>query len=260
MYFFWSLSLKKIYFYLVAIFFCIIPLTKSYATTSSSSTTFKNTTLPQGNYLWITIEVRYTGTLPTTPLNIYFTGGTISSQGFSLALPAATLKINNTGSASTSYSNTTGRWTNQVVKGFSGDAFLMGYAYQLPTSVPGSLPVTVSGNFTTSTTSTVNLQWHWGAALYDSDMGTNYNSFGVTPVSTGVGTPINQISNFIGGGGTGGTSYTGNLTTLKRVVPSYNSLGVPEPETYLTLGTALLLVFFIKRKRDKARSRICRSK
>ena len=109
----------------------------------------------------------------------------------------------------------------------TGNIFLAGLAYQIPTgvSVQGA-KVTWTGAFS-GTTNSFNLQWQWAAAAYSgfgtlslSTPSTFYNGLGVKPIdantgsaylnSDNAGTPENYKANVIAGAtGNGGSDFTG---------------------------------------------------
>jgi hypothetical protein len=127
------------------------------------------------------------------------------------------------------------------VGGVTGNTFVTGVGFQVPTDFPtGIQNVTFSASFTTDTPG-VTLQWQWGAAVYSSSFITTYansgtsNLLGVNPEdgsanlhgADAAGTPEAFKNNVVFGGTGGGlTNYTGYLSTAAGVVPTLAPLSV----------------------------------
>lgn len=227
-----------------------------YATTSSITGNFNAGTLPAGDYLWFSLVTNPTSSL-SAPVNIYAVNGTINftanSIAYSIAIPDAQVAFQTPGTTpSTTY---TSQWSTTAPSNQSGNIFLSGVSFAIPNGgLPGGIKdVTVTENFLTDSGTPVTLNWQWAAALYNASMGTNYNTFGVSPVDSSfkAGTPVNQLADFLGGAGTGGggSNYTGSLSATASVQPS---VAAPEPSTYLILSFSLMIALVLfQRKRQK---------
>jgi hypothetical protein len=201
---------------------------------SSIQSSFNNTSIAGGDFLWFSSVLKVKG-LPTTgPTTVSFSGQTIqfSANGISYAIsvPDATVTFDPSAtSATTTFTN--GVWQTSVPLTASGNAFLSGLPVQVPSGgLPGGInPVTWSGTFT-STSPNMTITWLWAAAVY-TGFSTNDNSLGVKASddnhyppyqnSDHAGTPENFKSYVTGGArGGGGSNYTGALSVTASVQSS----------------------------------------
>lgn len=230
----------------------IIPLSLI-ATTSSINSNFNGTSIPSGNSIWFSADIQLTGSLPSTPVNIYMINGgitfTANSQNYSIVVPNAQIFFNPSASSpSTIYNGTT--WLTTTTAPNSTLTFMQGVNFTVPLGgLPGGInPVTWSADFTTDTPG-VGLSWKWAAAVYTSGADfTNLNNIGVWSTNSGgiqPGAPMNE-SSFVTGGarGGGGSNYTGSFSGSAAVVPG---IATPEPVTYLILGGMFGIALLSKR-------------
>jgi hypothetical protein len=200
-----------------------------------------------GNYIWFTAVVNNLKNIGATPVNLYLNNSTISFTAggtpYTMQVPNAVVTLNaNMATAMTSYDLANSRWATSVpVGGVTGNTFVTGVGFQVPTDFPtGIQDVTFSASFTTDTPG-VTLQWQWSAAVYDSSFSTTYansgnnNLLGVnsedgsadTHGTDAAGTPEAFKKNVVFGGTGGGlTNYTGYLSTGAGVVPTIAPLSV----------------------------------
>ena len=134
----------------------------------------------------------------------------------------------NCSSATTTYNAATNCWVTVVPLGYTGNVFLTGVNYSVPSGFPTKLtPVTWNGSFR-GDNSDCNARWQWSAAAY-TQCSSSLNSLGIKAVDSSTlcsyknsdkaGTPENYKGYVTGGAcGTGGTNYTG--TYCSPVAPS----------------------------------------
>jgi len=217
--------------------------------------TFDNTPIAAGNYIWLNGVMNLgTGghghgqpetTIPSTGLTVHFSGQWIDLQlqgGTTLQLPAPNAEVVYSPTATTATTAFTGgQWVTTVPTSQTGNVFLAGLAYQIPTGVSlQGAKVTWTGAFS-GTMNSFNVQWQWGAAAYSgfgtlslSNANTLYNGLGIKPIdansgsaylnSDHAGTPENYKANVIAGAtGSGGNDYTG----------AYSQMGTASYQAYL---------------------------
>jgi len=151
---------------------------------------------------------------------ITFTAGGVT---YTVNVPDARVTFSPTATSATTVFNTaTNTWETTVPSKLSGNVFLDGVGFSVPTNLPGSIkPVSWSGRFSVDTPG-VKINWQWGAAVYTSFSSDN-NALGVKPVddsktsvyqnADNAGTPEN-FKTFVTAGalGGGGSNYTGGYT------------------------------------------------
>jgi hypothetical protein len=198
---------------------------------SSIVSNFNGTSIAGGDYIWFSTVFKPTTTISTTTTtDIYFQNQTISftagGVNYNLSVPNAQVTFSPTAtSATTVYNSSTNTWVTTIPAGgnLSGNAFLSGFAFQVPAGglAGGINPVTWSGTFSTDQ-SGLGLNWQWAAANYTS-FSSNYSSLGVKPVDSNslssyknsdhAGTPENYENYVVGGArGGGGSNYTGSYS------------------------------------------------
>jgi hypothetical protein len=136
--------------------------------------------------------------------------------------------------------------------------FFDGVAFQVPTGgFPGGIQnVTWQAAYSTSTTG-LNFNWQWGAAVYSTlpaaGANGNYSSFGVNPLDSSVpaGTPVNYETNLVFGDT--GAGYTGLYANFVGVVPTIAPMNVA-PSSYdfglVTTGSPTASVPFVLTNND----------
>ncbi len=160
---------------------------------------------------------------------ITFSGGGVAfpfnGSTQSVTMPGATITFTSqVSSPTTVYNSATGTWNTEVPVGYSGNVFLTGVGWQVPspgiTSNISGNQVAMNGTFS-STSPNTTVQWQWQAAAYSntgtnvSDFTTNMNNLGRVQAADGsgllAGTPDNNISGgaISGGSGGGSSNYTG---------------------------------------------------
>ena len=191
---------------------------------SSIGSNFNGTPIQMNNWIWFNSVLKVSGLGSTQTATISFTNQTITFNApggpYTLPVPDATVTFCPSCTPATTMFN--GSWMTSVPSsGLSGNVFLSGLAYQVPTNFPGGInPVTWSGNFSSDTPG-LTILWQWAAAVYKS-FSTDYNALGVKPVddpkastyknSDHAGTPENEKKFVIGGAtGGGGSNFTGSL-------------------------------------------------
>src|SRR5579859_1134478 len=215
-------------------------LTTSPGTSSSIASNFNSTPTPAGDYIWFNSVLSPKG-IGSAPVRIFLRSASIqftaSGKSYNLAVPNATITFSSKAtSATTTYNATNNEWQTTVPVPLSGNAFLTGLAFPVPTGgLPGGInPVTFKGQFYTDT-SGVSLNWQWAAAVY-TKFTTAYNGLGVKPIdsSTGsqyknsdhAGTPESyKTAVTCGARGGGGSNYTGSYSSTACVNPV---VGIPD--------------------------------
>ncbi len=184
---------------------------------------FNRTPILAGNYLWFNSVVRIRSGAPGTSLyfwnqRIHFVVG---ERSYDLIAPPSEIIFDPSAFEATASYDTTG-WHTRVPINFSGNIFLGGLAWLVPSDLPGGIrPVTWSGDML-SNISGLQVNWKWAAAVYE-DLDTLYNALGVKPIdgrnlnpyanSDRAGTPELFKSGVIGGAtGRGGSNYTGSYS------------------------------------------------
>jgi hypothetical protein len=221
-------------------------LSQAVGTFSSIASNFNGTAVAAGSYLWFSNVLSVSGLSTTSPTTIWFVNQTISAGSyFNLQVPNARITYHpGTGTSTTAFVG--GAWHTDVYlgSGLSGNQFLSGMAYLVPTNLPGGLnPVSWSGLFFADA-SGVSIQWKWAAAVYTALPYTSqgpafadYAAMDVKPVddtrsssyqnSDHAGTPEGTLSSgasikskVIGGArGGGGSNYTGGYSGTGTSVP-----------------------------------------
>jgi len=224
---------------------------------TSISSNFNGTSIQGGNWIWFNAHIDLKS--PSSDgLTLYFTQQTESSSRFTLNIPDGEIVFSSSVStATTTYFSSGGPsggpyWLTTVPVGTTGDIFISGLAYQVPSGgFPGGINPTVwSGCFSESGGSTCaySLQWQWSAAVYTTvptnpDGTPDYNSFGVAPTdSAGVhaGTPTAIEQYVIGGArGGGGANYTGSWSGTAAVSTACYTGGPPPPQCTSSTMTTL---------------------
>ena len=206
----------------------ILSTSQAMAVSASISSNFNGTAIPSGSSIWFNSVLSTPKGTTSGPVSISFTGQQISftsgGTNYNLDVPNTTVTFSPTATtATTAFDTNNQQWVTTVPSsGLSGNTFLSGLSFQVPSSgLPGGInPVTWSGNF--SSNQTVTSSWKWAAAVYTS-FSNDYNSLGVKPVddkqasvyqnSDKAGTPENYKSFVTGGArGSGGSNYTGGYS------------------------------------------------
>ncbi|HYV35475.1 MAG TPA: SdrD B-like domain-containing protein [Gemmataceae bacterium] len=233
--------------------------------TSQIAANFGSGSLAAGKYLWFNAAATPTGVSNGTVIHIANStiSFKVSTTQYTLAVPDATITFVASGTqATTSFDSVTNSWVIKVPIGLSGNFFMDGLAYQIPSAgLPANISnVTWKGDFFGNTTG-AKLNWKWGAALYTSSLGADYNALGVKPVDSSTasayknsdvaGTPESKKASFSGSGGTGGSSYTGNYSGSTQVTASpppqalmVGSSGVRD-DSLSTLGNVITGVYHV---------------
>jgi hypothetical protein len=194
------------------------------------SSNFNGTPIAGGNYIWFNSVFSLPGfdtSHLTSPLTINFTGVTITFGSTTINAPnvSITYDPSNPPPTTTFTPGSPGMWTTVLpITHLSGNNFLDAVEFLVPSGgLPGGIhPLTWSGTFTSSMPG-LQVQWKWGAAVYDTTFSTNYNALGVKPVddnkastyknSDHAGTPENFKTHVRGGAtGGGGSNYTGSYS------------------------------------------------
>ncbi len=191
-----------------------------------------------GQYLWFNANF-VPDPKPTVPTTYYVTNvqvqftDTYANKAYSVAAPSAEIRLNDSTVSAPTSNFVNGQWIILIPPDSSktDENFMTGLAWQNPTNGKVIQPksFSITANFATSQGSS-QFKWKFGAALYDSQfMSKGYAGLGVQLVHQGdhAGTPVNwswqKIDHFVGGAGTGGSSYTGSWSKTATVTPCLNS-------------------------------------
>jgi uncharacterized repeat protein (TIGR01451 family) len=133
---------------------------------------FNSTSIPGGDYLWFNGDVNIQGLCTTQVSTICYSNQTVSftsgGKSYKVAVPDGKITFSPTcKTAQTVYDPNTGMWvTTMPSSGFSGNQFLCGVPFQVPTGgLPGGIQ-NVSWSGTCTADSNVKVNWNWGAACY----------------------------------------------------------------------------------------------
>lgn len=250
----------------------------------SITANFNGTAIPGGDTIWFNSVVKPNpgNGIPSTGAIVYFDSSTISftSGGTNYALSVPNGQIDFYGSGTTNpcsggatsctmFDSTTDTWitSEPVTAAGSGNTFLSGLAFQVPSGgLPGGIQnVTWSGDF--SANPSLGLNWQFAAAVYGNSpnqfgedcSGTtastcsgDYNTLDVKPIdansgslyanSDHAGAPEAFLNQLVGGamGGTG-SNYTGSYSPTVTVMAPVPVGPVPEPATLVFFGSGALL-------------------
>ncbi|HET9407547.1 MAG TPA: Ig-like domain repeat protein [Candidatus Sulfotelmatobacter sp.] len=223
----------------------------STVTSSGGTNVHYDSNLPNiqaGNLIWFTAVVNNVSGLPASQqVKLYLTNSSISftANNSSYTVPVANSVVtfnsaSQSSGAKTGYDLANNRWSTNVAKtGLTGNTFVAGVAFQVPTGgfPTGIQNVTWSSSYSTDTPG-VTLQWQWAAGVYTSlnttyATSTNSNVLGVNPEdgsgnaygSDPAGTPeaYKQFATF---GATGGffSAASGVVPTVAQMSVSPSSL------------------------------------
>jgi hypothetical protein len=190
---------------------------------------FNGTAIPAGDTVWFSsvLTLPGLGNNLSAPVTISFTNQTISfsnsGTSYSLPVPNATVTFDPAAtSATTTFNTSTNTWMTDTPPGTSGNTFLGGLAFPVPSTLAGGTnPVWWSGQLS-SNTAGVTINWQWAAAVYTS-FSLDYNTLEVKPTddnhasayqnSDHAGTP-EAFTGYVTGGamGGGGSNYTGSYS------------------------------------------------
>jgi hypothetical protein len=207
--------------------------------TSTIQSNFNGTAIPGGDHIWFNSVINTHGLSTSSPTVIDFADQSVlfnaNGTSYNLALPDAEITYapsTTTATISFTGGNTNTWFTSVPVLGLAGNVFLSGFAYQVPAGgLPGGIHnVTWSGQFSTTTSSGVTVQWQWAAAVY-TQFSSDFNALGVKPVddnkasqyqnSDHAGTPENYKAYVIGGAtGGGGSNFSGSYSGTAQVQPT----------------------------------------
>jgi SdrD B-like domain len=206
--------------------------------TSSIVSNFNGNSIAGGNYLWFSSVFKPSG-VGSSPVTIdvtdqHVTFATKDGASYDVAVPDSVITLSPTttaAAATTTFDAGSNRWVTNLPSRFSGNGFLGGASFQVPSGgLPGGInPVTWTANFTTDTAG-VSLNWQWAAAVYK---GTGFSSdpsaLGVKPLdgataayanSDHAGTPEAFRDYVLGGArGGGGSNFTGSYSATGHVTP-----------------------------------------
>jgi hypothetical protein len=220
---------------------------------TSSVNKFNNTAITAGNYLWFSSVLQVSGLPTNATTTILFLNQTITVGNWTVAVPNASVTYHpGTGTAKTVFTSV-GEWKTDIYigSGLSGNQFLSGVAFKLPSNLPGGVQNVVwSGSLFANRPVSVN--WKWGAAVYSALPVLNpsqpayvdYNSMRVKPVDDSKtsdylngdkagaleaaalllsdGTTTSIKSKLLAGGtGGGGSNYTGSPNGGTSALPAW---------------------------------------
>jgi hypothetical protein len=181
-------------------------------TTTTNSSKFDSTAINSGDYIWFNANFK-AGGIPSAGATITFTNSTITfadnnGQTYNLQVPNGQVVFSPSAACSSTTFDASGNtWVTTVPISTSGEVFLTGLAYPVPTGFGGRIPGNVVWNGTFGTESCISINWKWGAALY-SNFSTSYDALGVKSTdgnccaynnSDLAGTPETYESSIVGG-------------------------------------------------------------
>ncbi len=211
---------------------------------SSIASNFNGTPIGAGgDFIWFN-AVFMPKNVPATGATFTVTNATVTfaanGVNYDVHVPDATIYFSPTATqASTNFNSATSSWDTIVPIGLSGNTFLAGVPFQVPTNLPGGInPVTWTGTFGTDVLG-LSIQWQWAAAVYTS-FSPNPSSLGVKSVddskadvsyksSDHAGTPENFAASAVGGArGGGAANATGSYSGTANIdFTGYSACGCP---------------------------------
>jgi hypothetical protein len=216
-------------------------------TLSSITANFNGTAIPAGDTLWFSSSFQAGGLPGGASATIHVDHGSISFTAggtpYQVSVPDTVITLTSGAtSASASFDPTANDWNVSAPTGGAGNVFMGGAALPVTSNLPGGIKnVTWSANFWSDTPG-VNVQWHWGTAVY-STFSPAAILWNIKPVDNDhlsvylngdhAGTPEAYKTSLVAGGTGDGHpgNYTGQATPNAQVTPS-----VPPPPgmTYIT--------------------------
>src|SRR5579859_3135974 len=209
---------------------------------SCIASNFNGTAISAGRTIWFNSVLHIQGQI-TKPITIYFKNSTLqfsaNNTNYNLSAPSAAVTFDPAAtSATTTFDAAHNQWVTRVPPNLSGNTFLTGLAFSVPSSgLPGGInPVTWCGDFQTDTPG-ITVQWQWAAAVY-TNFSMDNNALGVKGVddnqssfyknSDHAGTPENYKASVIGGArGGGGSNYTGSYSGTGSASPTLCPTPIP---------------------------------
>jgi len=195
--------------------------------TSGIASNFNGTAVQAGSTVWFN-GVLKVGGIGSNGAAVRVSEGTISFSAngtpYTLTLPNAVITYSPSVAVATTHFNAaTATWETSVPLGYTGNVFLGGLAYRVPTGgLPGGInPVSWSGKFASDSPG-LTVSWKWAAAVYTQFAPTLDNA-GVKPLdgdklsqygnSDHAGTP-ELYKQYVTGGarGGGGSNWTGSYS------------------------------------------------
>ena len=188
---------------------------------------FNGTGINAGNTIWFNSVLKPSGLSTTAPTTVMFSDQmilfSVNGTGYSLPVPDAIVTFTpGATTSSTIFDAANNVWRTSVPTNTSGNDFLSGLGYKVPSFIPGGAVknITWTGDFD-ATKSGVTVNWQWAAAVYTQFAGNNAigvkplddNHFGPYFNSDHAGTPENERPYVIGGArGGGGSNFTGSYS------------------------------------------------
>jgi hypothetical protein len=202
------------------------PATTNCVINASITSSFNSTSIAAGRYIWFNSAfnrgslsgISGTVTIIVTNSKISFTANSVQ---YTLNVPSSRIRYDAAvSSASTQFINNI--WETAVPRSYSGDVFMGGLAYLVPSNLPGSISNIVWTANVSIDKPGISLTWEWAAAVYSSFAG--HSGLNIKPKDGSsqnpynnndqAGTPENFKSSLVSGArGTGGTNYTGTYTS-----------------------------------------------
>jgi hypothetical protein len=187
-----------------------------------------------GNILWMTSNFNLSSAA-TNGQQIFFQGSVVAfpfnGTTQQVSMPNAQITFSSSvTSGTTHYDSATNTWMTTVPLNTTGQIFLTGFGWQIPSpGIPSNISgnqVVMSGTFYSSSP-TFSVNWQWQTAAYLAS-GSNLGDFTQNPDNLGVqviagsyqaGTPVNNLSPqpVSGGSGGGSSNYTGGHSGTAHV-------------------------------------------
>jgi len=215
--------------------------------TTSQAANFNGTAIQAGNYIWFSSVISASGLSSTTATTIWFVDQSIAIGSVVVPVPNASITYHpGTGTSATKF--TAGGWWQTDVylgAGLSGNQFLSGLGYYLPSGLAGGTKNVTWSGFLFTDQPGVSVNWKWAAAVYtglpsvcSQVSSVDYNAMAIKPVddthssvyqnSDHAGTPEGKLANGstiksqVTGGATGGggANYTGGYSGTLEASPT----------------------------------------
>jgi malectin (di-glucose binding ER protein)/SdrD B-like protein len=194
---------------------------------TSITSNFNGTGINAGNTIWFNSVFKATGLSTIIPTTLRFLDQSISfsvnGTAYNLKVPDAIVTLTpGSNTASTVFDSVANAWKTSVPTSSSGNVFLSGLGYKVPSFIPGGAvkSITWTGTFEADKPG-ISVNWQWGAAVYTQFAGNSAigvkplddNHFGPYFNSDHAGTPENEKAFVIGGArGGGGSNFTGSYS------------------------------------------------
>ena len=203
---------------------------------ASNQSNFNGTAIAQGNGIWFNSVGSFSGAFDGQVIQFWNQSITLSVKGqnYTIPMPASQVTFDSSSQPTVKFfpNGIGGIYWFITVPPTSKNVFIGGDmvrlgTWKLPTTngLPGGAnPVTwnigqIASGTTSGGASSFSMQWKWGAAVYKNPvLNSSYLNVLGLDNSLHAGTPLNVMSNVIGGArGGGGSNFTGSYSGTKRI-------------------------------------------